>query len=144
MRKLILSFVLAAAGAVGLTATQPARAYDDGRIFVSIGDVAFSYGRPYHRHSRAPLYVVQESWGPRYYYNPPVVYAPRYYDPPRRHYAPVHYQTPYYANGYRDHDRRDNRYNRYRDYDRHHDRRDDRRHDRRDDRRDRRDYRGHR
>lgn len=123
MRKLILSFVLATAGAVGLTATQPARAYDDGRIFVSIGDVAFSYGRPYHRHSRAPLYVVHESWGPRYYYNAPRYYAP---PPPRRHYAPVYYSPPSYAQGYRDgrrHERYDDRYDRHRHYDRHHDRR---------------------
>lgn len=130
MRKLILSFVLATAGAVGLTATQPARAYDDGRIFVSIGDVAFSYGRPYHRHSRAPLYVVHESWGPRYYYHAPVyrapVYSPRYYapPPPPRYYAPVRYDRRY-ADGYRDgwrhhdrHDRHDRYDRRHRDYDR--------------------------
>lgn len=127
MRNWILSFVLATAGAVGLTASAPASAYDDGRIYVSIGDVSFAYGRPYHRHSRTPLYVVQESWGPRYYYP-----APRYYAPAPRYYAPVQYYAPPRAYGYRDDYR--HRYDR-------HDRRDDRhdrRHDRRDDRRDRR------
>ena len=116
MRKLILSFVLATAGAVGLTATQPARAYDDGRIFVSIGDVSFAYGRPYHRHSNAPLYVVQESWGPRYYYHGPAyrppVYVPRYYAPPR-------YYPPRYAYGYRDDHRHHGRHDRYDHHDDH-------------------------
>lgn len=117
MRKLILSFVLATAGAVGLTATQPARAYDDGRIFVSIGDVSFAYGRPYHRHSRAPLYVVHESWGPRYYYNGPSyrppVYVSRHYDPPRRYYAPPRHAYGH-RDGYRGHDRRHDRYDDHR------------------------------
>ena len=141
MRKLILSFVLATAGAVGLTAAEPASAYNDGRIFVSIGDVSFSYGQPYHRHSRAPLYVVHESWGPRYYYTAPTHY---YAPPPPRYYAAPRYVAPrvYWGGGYGHHDDR---------YDRRHDRRDDRyhrredrrdyRHDRRDDRHDRR---GHR
>ena len=138
MRKLILSFVLATAGAVGLTAAEPASAYNDGRIFVSIGDVSFSYGQPYHRHSRAPLYVVHESWGPRYYYHPqPVQY---YAPPPPRYYAPRYVAPRVYVGG---------GYGRYNDrYDRRHDRRDDRydrRHDRRDNRHDRRDdRRGHR
>lgn len=140
MRKLILSFVLATAGAVGLTAAEPASAYNDGRIFVSIGDVSFSYGQPYHRHSRAPLYVVHGSWGPRYYYTAPT----HYYAPPPRYYAAPRYVAPrvYWGGGYGHHDDR---------YDCRHDRRDDRyhrredrrdyRHDRRDDRHDRR---GHR
>lgn len=128
MRKLILSFVLATAGAVGLTAAEPASAHGDGRIFVSIGDVAFSYGNPYHRHSRAPLYVVHESWGPRYYY---YAQPTRYYAPPR-YYAPRYSQPRVYWGGYH----RD-RYDRHDYYDRH-DRGHDRRHDRRHDRHDRR------
>lgn len=123
MRKLILSFVLAAAGAVGLTAAEPASAYDDGRIFVSISDVSFSYGQPYHRHSRVPLYVVHESWGPRYYYTQPARY---YAPPPPRYYAAPRYSPPrvYWGGGY------DRRYDRHdRGYDRRHDRHDRRWHD---------------
>lgn len=139
MRKLILSFVLATAGAVGLTAAEPASAYDDGRIFVSIGDVSFSYGQPYHRHSHAPLYVVHESWGPRYYYyaEPVRYYAP----PPSRYYVAPRYSAPrvYWSGGYghgRYYDRHD------RGYDRRHDRHGRRWHD--DDRRGRGRGRGHR
>lgn len=130
MRKLILSFVLATAGAVGMTASAPASAYDDGRIFVSIGDVSFAYGRPYHRHSRQPLYVVHESWGPRYYYT-----APRYYAPPPRYYAPPRYYVPPrvaygYGDRYHHRDRHHgHRYDHRRDRDRDHDRYRDRRWD---------------
>lgn len=127
MRKLILSFVLVAAGAFGLTVASTASAYDDGRIFVSIGDVSFAYGKPYHRHSRAPLYVVHDSWGPRYYYYAQPV---RYYAPAPRYYAPPHYYAPppryygprTYAHGYRDGYRDRHHHDRYR-HDRH-DRRD--------------------
>lgn len=139
MRKLILSFVLATAGAVGLTATAPAQAYDDGRIFVSIGDVTFSSGQPYHRYSHQPLYVVRESYGPRYYYTGPRYVEPvRYYAPPRAYYPPprAYYPSRDYRAGYREYGYTDYR------YDNRHDRRDHRRDDRHWD--DRRDHRGHR
>ncbi len=128
MRKVMLSLVLAAAGAIGLAGSTPAAAYDSGRIYVGIGDVTFSYGRPYYRHNWEPLYVVYERGYPRYYRVP----AP-YYVEPRYAYAPA-----YYGYGY---DRRyDRRYDRYDRYDRRHDRR----HDRYDHRWDRDGRRGHR
>ena len=70
---------------LGLATVSPAHAHgSDARIWVSLGDVVFSAGHPYHRHLHHPLHVVRVGTGPRYYYHP----APR----PIRHYpAPRHY-----------------------------------------------------
>ena len=98
LAKYALPLLLAVAGTVGVVTPKEAAASDI-RVFVDLGDIVFMSGRPYHRHSRAPLYVVHERWGPRYYYHrpAPVYYAPRpvYYAPP-----PVYYTPPpayYYA-----------------------------------------------
>jgi hypothetical protein len=107
MRKVMFSLLLAAAGAIGLTAAPAAEAYDSGRIYVGIGDVVFSYGRPYWRHNHEPLYVVYERGYPRYYRAPaPVYYAP---PPPRYVYAPPPRwgYDRYRHRDYRDHPRWD-------------------------------------
>lgn len=110
MRNVILSLMLAAAGVAGLASATPAQA-SDARIFVDLGDVVFSYGRPYWRYGNEPLYVVYERGYPRYYrydraysyYAPPVYYAP---PPPPRYYAPPRYD---HHHRYDRHDRRDHR-----------------------------------
>lgn len=104
MRKTILSVLLAAAGAIGLAGAPEAQARD--RIYVDVDDIVFTYGRPYWRHNREPLYVVYERGYPRYYrYGP--AYRPgytRYYDGPR-------YRDRYYPPRHRHYDRRwDRRY----------------------------------
>lgn len=66
MRKTMMSLVLAAAGVAGMAGSMPASA-QSGRIYVDIGDVSFSYGQPYWRYNREPLYVVYERGYPRYY-----------------------------------------------------------------------------
>jgi hypothetical protein len=111
MRNILFSLVLAAAGATGLALSSDAQA-GGGRIYVDIGDVSFSYGRPYYRHSREPLYVVYEYGYPRYYRVAP---APVYYAPPPPRYV---YRAPQYGwrhDRYRDwrHDRRDWRHDRW-------------------------------
>lgn len=99
----IPAFIIAAALALGLTlATSPAQAYDDTRIWVSIGDVTFSAGRPYHRYHDYPLHVWHGPHGPRYYYHHHyVVSEPVYYHRPHGH-APYH-RGPgsYYHYGHR-------------------------------------------
>ena len=119
MRKTMLSLVLATAGVIGLAGSAPASA-DSGRIYVGIGDVFFSSGRPYWRHNREPLYVVYERGYPRYYrYDRPYYtsyYGDDYYEPS------VYVSYDRYDRRYdRRHryDRRD-RYDRYDRYDRHH------------------------
>jgi hypothetical protein len=122
MRKVMFSLVLAAAGAIGLGVAPAADAYDSGRIYVGIGDVTFSYGRPYWRHNNEPLYVVYERGYPRYYrvpapayyYAPPPSYGYSYYEPrwDRRDYRYGH-------RDYRDHRRWDRDHHRGRDWDRH-------------------------
>ena len=130
MRKVMLSLVLAAAGAIGLAGSAPASA-DSGRIYVGIGDVHFSYGRPYWRHNNEPLYVVYERGYPRYYrYSRPYYVAPAYgysyYEP--AYYGPSIYVGYNSRDRYRRYDRHDryDRYDRHRRYDRDHDRRWDR------------------
>jgi hypothetical protein len=115
MRNVMLSLMLAAAGAIGLAGAAPAQARD-ARIYVDLGDVSFSYGRPYYRYNNEPLYVVYERGYPRYYrhdrgyrYGGPVYYAP----PPVYYYDRYH-DRPYY--GYND--RRDWRRDHRRDRDR--------------------------
>lgn len=125
MSKLIFSLLLAASGALGLASSNTAEAYDRGRIFVDIGDVTFSYGRPYWRFNHAPLYVVYERGYPRYYrYDDGY-----YYGPPR--YAPAYgYRDRYWRAG-RYEPRRGwhrDRWDRDWDHDRGRDRRDRRRH----------------
>ncbi|HET9049781.1 MAG TPA: hypothetical protein VFN29_12575 [Chiayiivirga sp.] len=113
----ILPILASAVLALGLVAATPAGAHGpEARVWVSIGDVAFSAGRPFHRHHHHPLQVIHGSHGPRYYFVPspgysyypvprPVAvpmysYPPRYYlptpPPPRpgyyRHYRPGYYR----------------------------------------------------
>lgn len=130
MRKVMLCLVLVAAGAIGLAGSAPASA-DSGRIYVGIGDVSFSYGRPYWRHNWEPLYVVYERGYPRYYRYSRPYYAPPVYAYDDRYYgAPAIYVN--YNHGYDRH----RRYDRHDRYDRRHDSRWDRHHGRdRDDRR---------
>jgi hypothetical protein len=110
MRNVMFSLLLAASGAIGLTAAPAAEAYDSGRIYVGVGDVVFSYGEPYWRHNNERLYVVYESGYPRYYRIPtPAYYAPPqvryvYAPPPRRGYG----YDSYRHRDYRDHPRWDN------------------------------------
>jgi hypothetical protein len=85
MRKLIISLLLAAGGAIGLAGSTAAQAYDSSRIFVDLGDVTFSYGRPYWRHNHEPLYVVYERGYPRYY-RVAAGYGYGYAPPPPAHY----------------------------------------------------------
>ena len=82
MRKLLLSLLLAAGGAVGLAGSTAAQA--DSRIYIGLGDVTFSYGRPYWRYNHEPLYVVYERGYPRYYRIGASGYRPGY--PPPRYY----------------------------------------------------------
>lgn len=116
MRKTILTLFLAAAGAIGLAGPAPASA-QSGRIYVDVGDVTFSYGRPYWRHNREPLYVVYDRGYPRYYRYSRPYYSATYYD---------RYDGPSIYVGY---DRYDRRYDRRHRYDRYYDRHD--RYDRR-------------
>lgn len=113
MRTILLTVALAVAGLFGLSYTAPARA-DGVRVFVDLGDVYFTAGRPYYRHNHQPLYVARYAYGPRYYYSRPAYpvaesygygYAPR----------PVYYGYGMEyrgGHGYRDHDD-------YRGHDRH-------------------------
>lgn len=121
MRKLFLSLVLAAAAVAGTGLSPDAEARGSERIFIGIGDVVFSYGRPYYRHNREPLYVVYERGYPRYYRVPaPVYYAPPVYG---YDYAPAYGYTDYRGRGrgygydYDRHDDRDYRGRGYRDDD---------------------------
>lgn len=119
MRNTIFSLLLAAGGAIGLAGTTPAQAYHgDGRIYVGIGDVSFSYGRPYWRYNNEPLYVVYEYGRPRYYRVVDRYYGPGYAYPAAPAYG-------YYRDWRRDRDWRWDRDRRW-DRDWHHDR--DRRH----------------
>lgn len=97
----IHTLLAGAALALGLSVGAPAQAHgSDARIWVSIGDVAFSAGRPYHRQHHYPLHKVRGKHGPRYYYTPVPGYA---YYPPRPgfgHYPPPHPHA-YPAQGYR-------------------------------------------
>ena len=80
MRKLILSLLLATGGALGLAGSTAAQA--DSRIYIGLGDVSFSYGRPYWRYNNEPLYVVYERGYPRYYRIVTSGYGPGYGYPP--------------------------------------------------------------
>lgn len=92
MRTIVLTVALAVAGLFGLSFTPAAHA-DGVRVFVDLGDVYFTAGRPYYRHNRQPLYVVHHAYGPRYYYSRPAY--------------PVSHRYGYRdGHGYRDHDRR--------------------------------------
>jgi hypothetical protein len=82
MRKLMFSLLLAVGGAMGLAASTSAQAYHDDRIYVGIGDVTFSYGRPYWRYDNTPLYVLYERGYPRYYRVVSRHYGPGYAYPP--------------------------------------------------------------
>lgn len=82
MRKLVFSLLLAVGGAMGLAASTPAQASHDDRIYIGLGDVVFSYGRPYWRHNHEPLYVVYEYGRPRYYRIVNRYYGPAYAYPP--------------------------------------------------------------
>lgn len=87
---------------LGLALTPAAKAHGpDTRIWVSIGDVVFSAGHPYHRHLHHPLHVVHVGHAPRYYYRAPPPPRPRHH----RHHGPVKVYAPgpyphYYARGH--------------------------------------------
>ena len=87
---------------LGLSLAPSAKAHGpDTRIWVSIGDVVFSAGHPYHRHLHHPLHVVHGGPAPRYYYRAPPPPRPHHY----RHRAPVKVYAPgvyprYYAHGH--------------------------------------------
>lgn len=90
-----LAFLLTAAAlALGLAFAAPANAHQhhrhhssQARVWVSLGDVVFSAGMPYHRQYRQPLFTQPGRHGPRYYYWGPHAahhgaghgYAPAYY-----------------------------------------------------------------
>ena len=79
MRTLFL--ILATTLLLGLAFAMPVEAHSNySRIWVSIGDVSFSAGAPYHRHQHYPLHVVHGNYGPRYFY-----YAPPPPPPPQHH-----------------------------------------------------------
>lgn len=117
VRHLTLSLLLAAAGVVGLVDSAPAVAHDSSHIYVGIGDVMFSYGRPYYRHTREPLFVVYERGYPRYYR---IVRAVPYYAPFARYGFAPRYENRWdryvhderYGYDYDRHDRRRDRYDR--------------------------------
>ncbi len=107
MRNSLCALLLSVAGALGLAAI-PSTASADARIYVDIGDVGFSVGRPYYRYDRTPLYVTYDRYRqPRFYrYGPRPAHRVGYYDPyydsrvivqPR-----VVYRDRYYRDGYRD------------------------------------------
>lgn len=68
-----------AALALGLALTPSVHAHGtDARIWVSLGDVVFTAGVPYHRYSHQPLFIEAGRHGPRYYH----------YGPSSRHFRP--------------------------------------------------------
>jgi len=84
MRNALFTLLLSVAGALGMTVIPGnAQAYDNTRIYVHLGDVGFSYGRPYWRHDNTPLYVTYDRYHrPRYYrHGPRRVYRRDYYEP---------------------------------------------------------------
>ncbi len=92
----MLSLLAGAVMALGLTVAPRANAHGpDSRIWVSMGDVVFSAGRPYHRHHHRPLRVIHGHHGPRYYYVPTPTYgyypAPRPLAFPAYAYPPAHF-----------------------------------------------------
>jgi len=110
MRNIVLAMAMAATAAFGMI--HPATAQASGvRVYVSSGDVAFEYGRPYYRYNHEPVYVVYDSYNRpvRYYrivdsntyystdYYRPDYYCPDYYRPyGYRHYR--HHHRHYYYN----------------------------------------------
>jgi len=117
MRNALFTLLLSVAGALGMTVFPGnAQAYDNTRIYVHLGDVGFSYGRPYWRHDNTPLYVTYDRYHrPRYYrHGPRRVYRRDYYEPyydsrvvvrPRVVYRSYDYRPHYndrHGHGYRD------------------------------------------
>ncbi len=82
MRNALFTLLLGVAGALGLaTVPSNAQAFDNTRIYVNLGDVGFSYGRPYWRYDNTPLYVTYDRHHrPRYYRHAPRRVV-RHYDP---------------------------------------------------------------
>ena len=82
--------------ALGLAFAAPANAHNrhssQARVWVSLGDVVFSAGVPYHRQYRQPLFAESGRHGPRYYY----------YGPHQSYRGPVHGYVPgyYYEQSY--------------------------------------------
>ncbi len=103
MRTAMMSMLFAAAAAFGATILpSTAHAWDDGRIYVDLGDVSFSYGQPYYRYDRTPLYITYDHHHrPRYYRHAPrplIRHRARgYYDRP----VVVIRDDPYYRDSYR-------------------------------------------
>ncbi len=95
----MIAFLASAALALGL-ATSPSANAHDARIWVSLGDVTFSAGLPYHRQHHYPLYREQGRHGPRYYYYAaPVRPMPHYrpgppYGPGYGYYYDARYYQP--------------------------------------------------
>lgn len=135
MRTVLLTIALAVAGLFSLGYTAPAHA-DGVRVFVDFGDVYFTAGRPYYRHTHQPLYVVHHAYGPRYYYSRPAYpVGYRYGYAPRPAYYGIEYRSGHSyrdRRGYRNHDRHDGHRGRGHDRDGHRgrDRDDDHRGDR--------------
>jgi hypothetical protein len=92
---------------LGLTLASPSQAHGPNtRVWVSIGDVVFSAGHPYHRHLHHPLQVVHVGHSPRYYYAPPPPRPHHYRERgPARVYGHSAY-PPYYSHHYRHPDHR--------------------------------------
>ncbi len=80
-------FLAGTALALGLAFAAPANAHNrhhnQARVWVSLGDVVFTAGTPYHRQYRQPLFAERGRHGPRYYYYGPQQtyqgYVPGYY-----------------------------------------------------------------
>jgi len=111
MRSALFAILFTVVCALGTSAMPSNVQAQDARIYVDLGDVSFSYGRPYHRYDRTPLYISYDRYDrPRYYrYAPRRALRANYYDPyydgrvivrPRVVYRDRNYRDSRY--GYRD------------------------------------------
>jgi hypothetical protein len=106
MKHYILGF--AAVALLALAASAPAEAkkhHKHDRIYIAQHDVIYLRGAPYHRHHRAPVYVVRDRYGyPLSYY---IVNNDRYYDDDYayRHRDYYRHHDNRYRYSYRDRDR---------------------------------------
>ena len=99
----IVSLLAGAALALGLCFGASTQAHaSDVRVFVSLGDVMFSAGRPYHRHHHHPLHVVHAAYGPQYYYvaPPPPPRPYHHHNHHRRHNHHYSASAHHHAHGY--------------------------------------------
>lgn len=87
--------------ALGLALATPATQARDTQVWVSIGDVTFHAGRPYHRYHDYPLHVWYGPHGPRYYAPHYIVSEPLYVHRPYGYAPYTRGPSRYYHYGHR-------------------------------------------